>query len=259
MKKIKDIDYDRTHGFRGQADLWLPDEPEGSKAVLLIHGGGWNAMDRFAFNPIAYLFTEMGLAVFNINYRLLDDAPWPACGDDCLRAGKYLLDARHPEMKQLKLDQIIIAGGSAGGHLAMMTGFRLPTKRVAAIISIAGPSDFSTHFTKYKPLQDQKLFLNNARHSKTDLLEVSPLTYINSNQPCLYCVHSVNDQLILPMQSRIAVEKSQSCGLKAELLEFNGPGKAHGFWRDGEEKQSQRELTSEFEMVLRDVITKVKN
>lgn len=50
-------------------------------------------MDRFAFNPIARLFTEFGMAVFNINYRLLDDAPWPACGDDCLYAGQFLLDA----------------------------------------------------------------------------------------------------------------------------------------------------------------------
>ena len=40
MKKIEDIDYDQTHGFRGQADLWLPDKPAGAKVVLLIHGGG---------------------------------------------------------------------------------------------------------------------------------------------------------------------------------------------------------------------------
>lgn len=259
MQKIEKILYAPEYGFRGEADLWLPERPAEAKAVLLIHGGGWNAMDRFAFEPVARLMVEMGLAVFNINYRLLDDAPWPACGDDCIRAGKFLLEANHPEMKQLDLDKIIVAGGSAGGHLAMMTGLRLPEERVSAIISMAGPADLLKRFTENKDLKGRlPIFFGKEDFTEKDLMAASPVSYINADSPDLYCLQSVNDQLVVPAQSESAVAKSQSCGTKAELIEFDGPGDSHGFWQEGESDWSKRKFDPGFEQVLREVIEKVR-
>lgn len=259
MQKIENIAYAPEYGFRGEADLWLPEKPEGAKTVLLIHGGGWNAMDRFAFEPVARLMVELGLAVFNINYRLLDDAPWPACGEDCLRAGGFLLEAKHPEMGQLDLDKIIVAGGSAGGHLAMMTGFRLSPERVSAVISMAGPADFVQRFTEDKDLAERiSAFFDNEDFTEADLREASPVTYINANTPSLYCLQSINDRLVLPAQSAAAVRAGQEAGIEAELIEFDGPGDSHGFWLEGETDWSKRKFDPGFEKVLRDVIAKIK-
>ncbi|HHV95007.1 MAG TPA: alpha/beta hydrolase [Clostridiaceae bacterium] len=143
MKRINNISYADKNGFRGLGDLFLPDNQEGAPVALVIHGGSWNAMDKTSITPLAILIAECGYAVFNINYRLLDDAPWPACGDDCIAAANFLLQAVHPVIKQLDHSKIVVAGASAGGHLALWTGLHLPPENVRAIISIAGPADLN--------------------------------------------------------------------------------------------------------------------
>ena len=39
MHCINDISYAPDNGFRGSGDLFLPDEPSGKPAALVIHGG----------------------------------------------------------------------------------------------------------------------------------------------------------------------------------------------------------------------------
>lgn len=91
MRIINSISYCPPLGFRGLGDLYLPDNvtPE-TRAVLTIHGGGWSAQEKSTFSGVAiWLCSELNMAVYNINYRLSSIAPWPACGDDCLEAGRF--------------------------------------------------------------------------------------------------------------------------------------------------------------------------
>ena len=69
-------------------DLFLPAKvtPE-TPFVLNIHGGGWSAMSRKDAAGVSAFLVEMGCAVYSIDYRLASkENPWPACGDDCLKA-----------------------------------------------------------------------------------------------------------------------------------------------------------------------------
>ena len=84
-----------------------------------------------------FLCQDLGLAVFNINYRLCRKSVWPAGGDDCLEAAWTLLEGRIPQI-QGNGKKILIIGASSGGHYALMTGLRLPPERVSGIISISG-------------------------------------------------------------------------------------------------------------------------
>ena len=134
MRKVADIAYAPELGLRGLGGLYLPRHPEGCPAALCIHGGGWNHMDRSSWAGVAQFMCREGYAAFNVNYRLLDTAPWPACGDDCVAAGRFLLRAGHPAMAPLDLDRgLVVIGGSAGGHLAMWAGLTLPAGSVRAI------------------------------------------------------------------------------------------------------------------------------
>ena len=147
--------YNPAAGERGLGDLYLPEHPEHAPVALTIHGGGWSAQDKSSFCGVSQFIASLGWAVFNINYRLTTIAPWPACGDDCLMAAKFLLDGEVPEFAGLDRCKLLICGGSAGGHLALMTGLRLPPNRVAGIISISGidelTSDFALHSFRYEP------------------------------------------------------------------------------------------------------------
>lgn len=232
MRRIDGISYAPEHGFRGLGDLYLPAQPEGAPAALVIHGGGWNAMDKSGLAGIAELLCEQGYGAFNVNYRLLDQAPWPACGDDCLRAARYLLDGGHPSMAPLNRSKILIAGASAGGHLALMTGLRLPPAQVRAIVCMAGPADLVLS-GESKGLQRFAKFLgvpNEQAVTAEALRAASPIGLVTSQAPPLLCIHSVNDQLVVPEQSLRISKAWIEAGVPAELFSYRGPGEQHGFW-----------------------------
>lgn len=238
MQCIPDIAYAPAHGQRGLGDLHLPDQPDGAPAALVIHGGGWNAMDKHGLAGVAQLMAEAGYAAYNINYRLLDTAPWPACGDDCLAAARFMLDAGHDAFESIDRRQLLVIGASAGGHLALMTGLRLEPARVRGIVSISGPTDL----TRRRRGNDafwcestfrQKFLGEQAADDEAAMAHASPVGLASADAPPLLCVHSRNDQLVRPEQSQWMVDAWRAAGASAELFLFDGPGDSHGIWIAG--------------------------
>lgn len=227
---IRDVHYAPEYGFRGEGDLYLPEQADGAPAVLVIHGGGWQAMDRFRFNAVCALLAEAGFAAFNINYRLAGDAPWPACGDDCLRAARFLLEAGHPAMVPVARERIAVLGASAGGHLALMTGLRLPSAQVAGIVDIAGPSDLTTLWEHHGPQRFGKLF-GKPDITRDELLAASPVSYVTAAAPALLCVQSTNDRLVPPEQTERIAARYGECERPCRIHWFAGEGEAHGIWQ----------------------------
>ena len=68
---VRDIRYTDAHRERGVGDLFLPGrgtdvEPSGFP-VLLIHGGGWNALAKESIQPFAVILAAIGRTVFNLS------------------------------------------------------------------------------------------------------------------------------------------------------------------------------------------------
>ncbi len=254
MKITRDIPYNPSAGVRGLGDAFMPDRRFGHP-VLLIHGGGWNNLSKESIEPMAKRLAEHGRAVFSINYRLLGQAPWPACGDDCLAAGRFLLDGQVPGID--RADKILIAGASAGGHLAMMTGLGLPAKQVEAILSMAGPSllDFPDGSSSRLDSAGFRQAFFGAADEPTpqQVASVSPAKLVKAGAPPLFLIHSKNDRLVTPTHSQAAYDAWIGHGNKAQLIWFNGPGEAHGFWdsNDHATRQPILEVVAAFEKVLR--------
>lgn len=80
--------------------------------MLYLHGGGYFACSPKLYRPLTGAFALRGLRVFAPSYRLAPEHPFPAAIEDALAVYKNLLAQSHPA-------QIIIAGDSAGGGLAM--------------------------------------------------------------------------------------------------------------------------------------------
>jgi acetyl esterase/lipase len=249
MNKITDIAYDSSLGFRGEGDLYLPENPENAPSALVIHGGGWNSMDRSGLAGVAEFMCEIGFGAFNINYRLLKDAPWPACGDDCLKAANFLIDAGHSAMEALNRSKILVIGGSAGGHLTLMTGLRLPVEKVKGIVAIAPPTDMKEHF-EFSPQHYKGFFAKEP--SIEDLQKASPIYNIKGTPPPVLCTHSVNDQLVSPSQSEKFVKACREAGGMAEIYLYENPDRNHGIWIEG---SSPHRLLPELEKRIKEFIT----
>ena len=123
-----------------KGELWLPEKPvtADTPKIMLIHGGGWWHGTADFMAGVADRFCREGYIVFNIDYRVTTEAPWPACGDDCLAAADFFVRADAEEIRATAGKPIVVCGVSAGGHLALMTGLRMPREQVLGIISIAG-------------------------------------------------------------------------------------------------------------------------
>lgn len=85
------------------------------KVILQLHGGGYMGAVRNAYYVFAGLYNEVskGCSVLTPDYRVAPEHPFPAALLDAVASYRWLLD------NGWFGDQILIAGDSAGGGLAM--------------------------------------------------------------------------------------------------------------------------------------------
>ena len=97
---------------------------ETARAVYLdIHGGGWCIGDASKSDQSnAALAAALDVVTVSIDYRLAPEHPFPAGPDDCEAAAVWLCEQAED---LFGTDRLLIAGASAGGHLAALTLLRL--------------------------------------------------------------------------------------------------------------------------------------
>ena len=112
------LEEDGTEALRG--DLWMPDGPGPFPVVLMIHGGCWQKAiaDHALMDWAAADLARRGYAVWNVEYRGVDEAPYPAIFADIREAADYLA-LLGEQLSRLDTDRTVALGHSAGGHLAL--------------------------------------------------------------------------------------------------------------------------------------------
>jgi cation diffusion facilitator CzcD-associated flavoprotein CzcO/acetyl esterase/lipase len=95
-----------------------PTDP--GRALLYLHGGGFSTGSPRSYRALAAALSRAtGSTVYLPDYRLAPAHPYPAALTDTLAAYRALLAAGLPA------SQVVLAGDSAGGHLALAAALRL--------------------------------------------------------------------------------------------------------------------------------------
>ena len=104
-------------------NLYLPDRAENPPLYVLIHGGGFIAgtAETRQTQLMYRYFRDHGYAVATVNYRLAQEAPFPAAVEDCKAAIRFL--RANAEEYGYNAERIALFGESAGGYLATMCAF----------------------------------------------------------------------------------------------------------------------------------------
>lgn len=130
--------------------LWLPGDaaspvPGNTKppVVVLVHGGCWlNAYDVAHTYALSTALAGEGYAVWSLAYRRTGDAGggWPGSFNDVLAGVNHVYNLQH---YGVDTNRFVIAGHSAGGHLALLAG--RVTSAVTAVFGLAAITDISKY------------------------------------------------------------------------------------------------------------------
>ncbi len=225
--------YTKVNGWEGKVDLYLPPKKNKPTPVLInIHGGGWNhgvKESQGGFNT----FFKAGFAVANMEYRLTGQATAPAAIEDTRCALIYLI--KNAAALNIDINKIVIMGGSAGGHLALMGGllgndYRFDTNcpeigniKVAAIIDKYGITDvWDWGYGKNITSKSATNWLGEKAKDSTFARSVSPINYITKNSPPIFIVHGDADPTVPYQQSVDLHKKLLAAGVKTEFITVQG-------------------------------------
>lgn len=96
-------------------DVYRPDDDKTYPAVMYVHGGGFRILSKDTHWMMAKTIAREGYVVFNINYRLAPEHPYPAPAEDTAAAYLWMLD--HAAEYGADASKPIVAGESAGANL----------------------------------------------------------------------------------------------------------------------------------------------
>ena len=206
---VAPVAYDPAHAAC-VGDLHLPEcgVTRDTPVALLIHGGGWSGMGRADVVGIADFYRELGYAVFNVDYRLCGAAAWPACGDDCVKAGRFVLDGGLAKWG-LRPEKIHVVGGSAGGHLALWTGLKLGGAKVSDVVAISPIADPAPDCAAHRG-RFQALF--HAAPTPALLDSMSPMKLIAAGGPRILVTHATDDPVVPFASSANFVDAYRAAG-----------------------------------------------
>lgn len=144
--------------------LEAKENPRTDHVILQFHGGGYMGAVRNAYYVFAGLYSEVsrGMSVLTPDYRVAPENPYPAALEDALASYQWLLDQGYFS------DQIILAGDSAGGGLAMALCMYLKDHGMAlpgGIIAMSPWTDLTASGESYDTNYESDPLFGNTRDS----------------------------------------------------------------------------------------------
>lgn len=263
------ITYLRASGVDLKLDVYRPSDATGPTPTLMyMHGGGWTGGTKesslFAFLP----FLEMGWAVVNVEYRLADVALARAAVEDCRCALRWIY--QNAKQYRFDLNNIVVTGASAGGHLALTTGLipesagldrQCPGDRrrtwttgdlstqemkVAAVLDFYGITDVEDLMTRKAGASGNftEAWLGSASDRAAIAKRVSPTTYVRHGLPPVMIIHGSADPIVPYDQATRLQNALDGAGVPNELITIEGGG--HGGWKTAEMEQVYRSIRAVF-------------
>lgn len=260
----RDIEYARVNGHALALDLYIPKSNIRSPLIVWVHGGAWRSGSK-ANMPLTNLVAK-GYSVASVDYRLSTEAKFPAQVHD-IKAAIRFLRARGKEWG-LPSEKIVIAGDSAGAHLAALVGVsnrhaelegtvgdsRDHSSSVQGIISFYGASNLTTILSQSPPhglsvrVPALDLLLGGQPEALPEVARLaSPIFHVDASDPPLLLLHGDQDPQMPIKQSYELRDAYESAKLPVQFaIVAGGVHGGKGFYDPERTETVEKFLRSSF-------------
>lgn len=242
VQGYRDVVYQTLPGYRPQiVDVYVPATPGPHPLILYIHGGGWigghtrhsGALADFPA-ALARLAAE-GFVVASLEYRLSGEAKFPAQLQDANASLRFL--RQNAATYHIDPARVGLWGGSAGGHLAALTGVTCGNTSldpaaatdgcVQAVVTWYGVYDFAPMTANSDGNAAGLRLLGCTGPCPDRVRAASPVTYIGAKSPAFLLIHGDDDKVVPVAQSHEGEALLRKAGVPVEAIYI--PGVDHSF------------------------------
>ena len=205
-------------------------------AIVYIHGGGW--LKGSQKGPRIAQFAKSGYFVASIEYRLSNEAKWPAQIEDCKLGVRWL--RANASLYHVDPNRIAVWGDSAGGHLAACIGTMGDEKEfegnggypgvssaVQAVVDFYGPTDLTVPASESTPKLTQLtegLLGKTLAQDPTLWKQCSPITYVKAGDPPFLIAHG-NSDILVPVAQSVRLDAALAkAGVPHQLIIVKNAG-----------------------------------
>lgn len=250
VTSLADVTYSTIPGYRPMVvDIYMSPKKGGPKPlVLFIHGGGWVAGHTRHSGPLANFpavlakLASEGFVVASLEYRLADEAKFPAQLQDARAALRFLKG--NAAKYGIDPARTGVWGGSAGGHLTALTALtcgvsyldpaglkaEAGSECAQAAVTWYGVFDFGAlaagRTTGSDPAGARLLGCQGECQPESYAL-ASPVTYIDAKDPPMLLIHGDEDKTVPVAQSHLAEARLKAAGVPVQSIYI--PGVDHSF------------------------------
>ena len=240
---VRDIEYARAAEHSLKLDLHLPRGKARAPLIVWVHGGAWRSGSKSNM-PLTKLVEER-YAIASVDYRLSAEAKFPAQIHDIKAAIRFLRG--HGVEWGIQSKKIVMAGDSAGAHLAALVGVsnanaelegeigndRSQSSDVQGIISFYGAANLTTILSQSTPhglkvrVPALELLLGGQPSNVVELAGLaSPVFHVDRLDPPLLLLHGDQDPQMPINQSHELHGAYRSVKAPVEFEVVHGAG--HG-------------------------------
>ncbi len=176
-------------------DAYVPRTRAPVAAVIVVHGGGWEAGDKVTYiTPILEPLARAGLAWFSIDYRLTPAFTHEEQLQDLREAIRFV----RTEHSRFNIDpaRIFLLGESASGQMVSLLATE--DRSLAGVVSFYGVYDFNAMVTDASPRSLLvRLFRRNELNdeARAELRKYSPQDRAHKDMAPLFMINGTGERL----------------------------------------------------------------
>jgi acetyl esterase/lipase len=211
-------------------DVYSPPEGGGHPVLVFVHGGSWKDYHKELFAPLAMELVPAGIVVVIPDYTLYPDATYEQMAHETAAAVSWTLE--NIERYGGDPGQVILAGHSAGGHLAglvatdprFLAAYGHSSDELCGLIGMSGVYDVQTEYDFWAAKGPRPMLIEKVMGGPDRFAVASPIDHVRADLPPILLIHGEQDRTV-PASIAVAFEAAlQAAGARSELKIYPGAG-----------------------------------